>query len=155
MYWYGLAGEYNTLVMELLGQNLEDLFNFCGRNFTLKTILMITIEIVNYIILIQINRIKFFHDHHYLHRDIKPDNFLIGKGANEKLIHLIDFGLSKRYRDEQTRIHISYKEGKSLTGTARYASRNAHNGIGKTSLYNRTKQTRRSRIYRLHDCLLT
>jgi hypothetical protein len=46
MHWYGLAGEYNTLVMDLLGQNLEELFNFCGRNFTLKTILMVTIEIV-------------------------------------------------------------------------------------------------------------
>ena len=46
MYWYGLAGEYNKLVMELLGQNIEELFNFCGRNFTLKTILLMTFEIV-------------------------------------------------------------------------------------------------------------
>ena len=46
MHWYGLAGEYNTLVMDLLGQNLEELFIFCGRNFTLKTIIMISIEIV-------------------------------------------------------------------------------------------------------------
>ena len=47
MHWFGVAGEYNTMVMELLGQNLEDLFNFCTKNFTLKTILLIAIELVN------------------------------------------------------------------------------------------------------------
>ena len=46
MHWFGVAGEYNTMVMELLGQNLEDLFLFCTRNFTLKTILLIGLEIV-------------------------------------------------------------------------------------------------------------
>ena len=46
MHWYGHSGDYNAMVVDLLGQNLEDLFNFCGRNFTLKTILMIAIEIL-------------------------------------------------------------------------------------------------------------
>lgn len=121
MHWFGVAGEYNTMVMELLGQNLEDLFNFCTRNFTLKTILLVALEMIE--------RIKHIHENHYVHRDIKPENFLIGKGQHEQTMYLIDFGLAKRYRDEQTRIHISYKENKNLTGTARYASKNAHKGI--------------------------
>lgn len=121
MFWFGVSGEYNTMVMELLGQNLEDLFNFCTRNFTLKTILLVATEMLE--------RIKHVHENHYVHRDIKPENFLVGRGNTEQTIYLIDFGLAKRYRDEQTRIHISYKENKNLTGTARYASRNAHRGI--------------------------
>ena len=121
MHWFGIAGEYNSMVMELLGQNLEDLYNFCNRNFTLKTILMITIQILE--------RIKHVHDNHYVHRDIKPENFLVGKGATEQTIYIIDFGLAKRYRDEHTRIHIPLKENRNLTGTARYASCNAHNGL--------------------------
>ncbi len=47
MHWYGHSGDYNVMVLDILGQNLEDLFNFCGRNFTLKTILMIAMEIVS------------------------------------------------------------------------------------------------------------
>ena len=121
MHWFGIAGEYNSMVMELLGQNLEDLYNFCNRNFTLKTILMITIQILE--------RIKHVHDNHYVHRDIKPENFLVGKGPTEQTIYIIDFGLAKRYRDEHTRIHIPLKENRNLTGTARYASCNAHNGL--------------------------
>ena len=121
MHWFGIAGEYNAMVMELLGQNLEDLFNFCTRNFTLKTILMISIQLIE--------RIKHIHDNHYVHRDIKPENFLIGKGQTEQTIYIIDFGLAKRYRDEHTRIHIPLKENRNLTGTARYASCNAHNGL--------------------------
>ncbi len=46
MHWFGVAGEYNTMVMELLGQNLEGLFQFCTKNFTLKTILLVAIELV-------------------------------------------------------------------------------------------------------------
>jgi len=121
MIWFGVAGEYNTMVMDLLGQNLEDLFSYCTRNFTLKTILLIAIEIID--------RLRQVHENHYVHRDIKPENFLVGKNSSDNLIYLIDFGLAKRYRDEQTRIHITYKENKAMTGTARYASRNAHKGL--------------------------
>ena len=121
MHWFGIAGEYNAMVMDLLGQNLEDLYNYCAKNFSLKTILMITIQMIE--------RLKHVHDNHYIHRDIKPENFLIGKDTTAKTIYLIDFGLAKRYRDEYTHIHIPLKENRNLTGTARYASCNAHNGL--------------------------
>ena len=121
MHWFGIAGEYNAMVMDLLGQNLEDLYNYCAKNFTLKTIIMIIIQMFE--------RLKHVHDNHYIHRDIKPENFLIGKDNTEKTIYLIDFGLAKRYRDEYTQIHIPLKENRNLTGTARYASCNAHNGL--------------------------
>jgi len=121
MHWFGIAGEYNAMVMELLGQNLEDLFSYCTKNFTLKTILMITIQLIE--------RIKHVHDNNYIHRDIKPQNFLVGKDSTAKYIYILDFGLAKRYRDEHTHIHIPLKENRNLTGTARYASCNAHNGL--------------------------
>ena len=121
MHWFGIAGEYNAMVMDLLGQNLEDLYNYCANNFSLKTILMITIQMIE--------RLKHVHDNHYIHRDIKPENFLIGKDTTAKTIYLLDFGLAKRYRDEYTHIHIPLKENRNLTGTARYASCNAHNGL--------------------------
>merc|ERR1712179_251648 len=63
------------------------------------------------------------------HRDIKPDNFLIGLGKKANQVHIIDFGLAKKYRDPKTHQHIPYREDKNLTGTARYASVNTHLGV--------------------------
>lgn len=66
---------------------------------------------------------------HILHRDVKPDNFLMGRARNQQLVHVIDYGLSKKFRDSKTLAHIAYRDGKNLTGTARYASINTHVGI--------------------------
>jgi serine/threonine protein kinase len=75
-----------------------------------------------------LHRIEYIHSRSFLHRDIKPENFLIGRGKKEDVIHLIDFGLGKMYRNIKTGEHIPMSEGKSLTGTARYASVNVHLG---------------------------
>ena len=83
---------------------------------------------INFILKI-IKFIIFFHNNHFIHRDMKPDNFLTGYGKKNSIIYIIDFGLAKRYRDPKTGEHIPYKDNKSLTGTARYASVNAHLGI--------------------------
>ncbi|XP_027337803.1 casein kinase 1-like protein 2 isoform X2 [Abrus precatorius] len=119
--WYGVEGEYNVLVMDLLGPSLEDLFNFCSRKLSLKTVLMLADQMIN--------RVEFVHSKSFLHRDIKPDNFLMGLGRRANQVYIIDFGLAKKYRDTTTHQHIPYRENKNLTGTARYASMNTHLGI--------------------------
>jgi casein kinase 1 len=119
--WFGREGDYNVLVMELLGPSLEDLFSYCGRKFSLKTVLMLGDQMIS--------RLSYVHQKGFLHRDVKPDNFLIGLKTRCKMVHLIDFGLAKRWRDPRTGRHISYSERRNLTGTARYASVNTHLGI--------------------------
>ncbi|CAA0816185.1 casein kinase 1-like protein 2 [Striga hermonthica] len=119
--WFGVEGDYNVLVMDLLGPSLEDLFNFCSRKLSLKTVLMLADQMIN--------RVEFIHSKSFLHRDIKPDNFLMGLGRRANQVYAIDFGLAKKYRDSSTHQHIPYRENKNLTGTARYASMNTHLGI--------------------------
>lgn len=80
----------------------------------------------------QLRRVEYIHSKYLIHRDIKPDNFLVGDDANKNLVYIIDFGLAKRYKDAKTGLHIPYREDKNLTGTARYASIYTHLGIGST-----------------------
>ncbi len=70
VYWYGVEGDYNILIMSILGPNLQQLFEYCGKSFSLKTVLVIGIHLLQ--------RIQHLHSKHFLHRDLKPENILIG-----------------------------------------------------------------------------
>ncbi|OCF58078.1 CK1/CK1/CK1-G protein kinase [Kwoniella mangroviensis CBS 10435] len=122
VYYFGQEGLHNILVIDLLGPSLEDLFDMCGRKFSVKTCCMTAKQMLS--------RVQTIHEKNLIYRDIKPDNFLIGrpgtKGANT--IHVVDFGMAKQYRDPKTKQHIPYRERKSLSGTARYMSINTHLG---------------------------
>ncbi|EAY15759.1 CK1 family protein kinase [Trichomonas vaginalis G3] len=118
VYATGQTETTNYMAMELLGKSLEDLVSSVPR-FSQKTILMLAGQMISCV--------EFVHKHNFIHRDIKPDNFAMGVSENSNKIYIIDFGLSKKYIDQNNR-HIRNCTGKSLTGTARYASINALEG---------------------------
>ncbi|KAI5917725.1 casein kinase 1, delta subunit [Camillea tinctor] len=115
--WFGQECEYFVLVHELLGPSLEDLFNYCDRKFSLKTVLLIADQ--------AISRIQYIHSKGVLHRDIKPDNFLMGVGKKGNIIYTIDFGIAKEHWLAK---QDSRYEKHPFCGTTRYASINNHNG---------------------------
>ena len=112
---------FSSIVMTLLSTNLEILLKNCGGKFSLKTVLLIADQ--------TISRLEFLHSKSFIHRDIKPDNFLIGLDEDRNIIHLIDFGLSKKYVINENLEHIPFKKNQGLIGTARFASINSHLGL--------------------------
>ncbi|KAJ3222606.1 casein kinase I [Chytriomyces hyalinus] len=148
VYYYGQEGLYNVLCSDLLGPSLEDMFDLCKRKFSIKTVCMTAKQMIT--------RVQTVHERNLIYRDIKPENFLIGRlprrselaakaGNNPDpygvvsshspqnphaaaQVYIIDFGMAKLYRDPKTKQHIPYREKKSLSGTARYMSVNTHLG---------------------------
>jgi len=120
--WSGSKGEYNIMAMGLLGPSLEDLFmKTCRRKFSLKTVLMLGEQMIDCI--------EFVHSFKVIHRDIKPSNFVIGAGeGQDNKVYIVDFGLSKRYRNPETGKHIPFAKKGGMTGTARYTTVNLHRG---------------------------
>ncbi|KAI3649487.1 hypothetical protein MP228_005119 [Amoeboaphelidium protococcarum] len=121
VYYFGQEGLHNILVIDLLGSSLEDLFDLCNRKLTVKCTAMAAKQMIT--------RVQAIHEKNLIYRDIKPDNFLVGRGAaKQNMIYIVDFGMAKQYRDPKTKQHIPYRERKSLSGTARYMSINTHLG---------------------------
>ncbi len=116
---YGYSGKYNILVMELLDKSLEDIFQKL-KQFSIKSTCMLAYQMLNVL--------EYIHKRHIIHRDIKPDNFVMGLNKNSQYVYLLDFGLAKKYRSSSTLIQYPMNNKKKLTGTARYASINALKG---------------------------
>jgi casein kinase 1 len=119
-YWFGTDSKLKYLVCEALGKSLQELVGKCGGSFSLKTVIMAGLQILN--------RMEFLHQHNYIHRDIKPSNFLIGTGNKKNTIYIVDFGLSKEYCDKHGN-HVEFLKHKSYVGTIRYMSVNCHKGV--------------------------
>jgi serine/threonine protein kinase len=117
--YFGTTENYNILIMQLLGRSLEDIFEE-RKYFTLKSVCMIAPQMISVL--------EFIHNKHIVHRDIKPDNFVMGLDDLSQYVYLLDFGLAKKYRSSSTLVHYPMVNKKKLTGTARYASINALKG---------------------------
>ena len=112
--------EYNILIMQLLGQNLQRLFE-AKKKFSLKTICMIGSQMISIL--------QYIHNRHIIHRDIKPSNFVMGLNLLSQYLYIVDFGLAKKYRSSTTLKQMPLSKNQKFVGTAMYASINAMNGI--------------------------
>ena len=117
---YGSSGGYNLIVMQLLGKNLQQIFEING-NFSIKTVCLLAIQMISIL--------EHIHNKGVIHRDIKPENFVLGKEneRNSKHLYLIDFGFSKFF--DKNGLNDIVTDKKNLIGTPRYASINALRGI--------------------------
>jgi len=122
VYWFGLHEPmYNVMVIDLLGPSLQDLFVYCDHKFTVKTTLMLVDQMLSII--------EFFHKKQYLHRDVKPDNFLMGVGDKANQVFVIDLGLTKKIQRQRFSVgQIGSQVVHPMVGTVRYAGIHAHLG---------------------------
>jgi len=122
VYWFGLHEPmYNVMVIDLLGPSLQDLFVYCGHKFTVKTTVLLVDQMLSII--------EFFHKKQYLHRDVKPDNFLMGVGNKAKQVFVIDLGLTKKIQRQRFSVgQIGCQLVHPMVGTVRYAGIHAHLG---------------------------
>ena len=116
---FGRTKRYNILIETLLGRSLYQLYNDTDKKFTLKDVCMLAIQMLE--------RLEYIHSKNYIHRDIKPHNFLVSL-KNESQIYLIDFGLAKKYRSSKGN-HVKFTMTKHITGTPRFCSINAMRGV--------------------------
>ncbi len=116
---FGKTKKYNILVEPLLGKSLFDIFAENHKTMSLPDVCLIGKQVID--------RIQWVHSKNIVHRDIKPDNFLIGRN-DPNVLYLIDFGLSKKFRSTTTGKHIRFGFTGKLTGTVRFASANALRG---------------------------
>lgn len=117
--WFGTEQSYDVLVLELLGKDLASYLKSYKR-LSLGTILLIAAKVLNIL--------QSIHEMDVIHRDIKPENILTGIEDHSEDFFLIDFGISKCYRDPKGR-HLIFRENKPFIGTMRYASIHSHMGV--------------------------
>ncbi|KAK5654442.1 hypothetical protein OQA88_7353 [Cercophora sp. LCS_1] len=117
VWWFGQEYNFHVLVQDILGPSLGDLFNYCDRKFSLKTTLLVADQLIA--------RMEYVHSKGFLHRDIRPENFLIGTGRHGSTIYAVDFGFAKEFCDAE---RAKDAEGLAFAGTSRYASINNHGG---------------------------
>ena len=118
---FGYKGTFIILVMELLGKSLDKIFNeLPSKKMSLRCVCNIALQLLSIL--------EIMHNNNVIHRDIKPGNISIGIKEKSKYIYLLDFGLSKKYIDDETNKHYKFEKKNKLIGNARYSSINALEG---------------------------
>ena len=139
IHWFGIEDGFNAMTIDYLGPSLNELFACCNSKFTARTVLCLAGQLVSHHNLyllhrlivstfIQIHCLQFIHSCNFIHHNLKPSNLVMGIEAQSKVVYLIDFGLSKQFRNPKTYQHILYTKYDGLTGNTRYASINGHLG---------------------------
>ena len=118
LYSYGFNSDYDLIIMELLGQSLNDLFKLKNKKFSLKTTCMLGIQMID--------RIEYIHSLKVIHTNLKPNSFLLGKNSKNYILYLSDFCSAKKYWMNNE--HIKFSKGKINFGSAKFLSQNALNG---------------------------
>lgn len=121
LHYFGVEDGHNVLVIELLGQSLG--------NYVKRLGLPLPTEQINVLARKLIRVVQKLHDRGFVHRDLKPGNFVLGAPPRQRHLYLLDFGLSKCYWQHNTQQHIPFRDNKHWLGSARYSSVFAHQGL--------------------------
>ncbi|CAD8047356.1 unnamed protein product [Paramecium primaurelia] len=117
LYWYGNEYNQNCMAMQLLGRDLAH-FQKKFKKLSLKTVCNLAEQLLTIL--------EEIHKRGVIHRDIKPENILMGRGNDSQQVYIVDFGISKKFRNNNQ--HIQFQENRPFIGTTRYASISAHKG---------------------------
>ena len=109
---------FEILILELLGCDIGRLLEACGGSFSLKTTLLLADQMLA--------RVHTVHKHGFVHRDIRPENFVLGTGKAGNRVYILDFGIT-HYASQKTRKGVP-----GIIGTLLFASRSAHYGEGRS-----------------------
>ena len=120
---YGHNSKYNILIQTLLGKSINKIFINNKYRFPMKDCCMIGIQLLE--------RLEYIHSKFIIHRDVKPDNFLIGN-PDKEYIYIIDFGLAKKFMSSRTGKHAKFVINKKWSGTSRFASANSLRGVAQS-----------------------
>ncbi|KAL7174650.1 hypothetical protein ACSBR2_033818 [Camellia fascicularis] len=125
VHYKGKQGDYYVMVMDMLGPSLWDVWNSSGQSMSSEMVACIAVE--------SLSILEKMHTRGYVHGDVKPENFLLGRPSSpqEKKLFLVDLGLATKWRDSSNK-HVDYDQRPDMfRGTVRYASAHAH--LGRTA----------------------